>query len=272
MNEEVSDAWFYTVGGERIGPVSMVDLRLLADEGRLNPRLDLCWCAGMPDWVPAGQVDGLFEKTSGAVPDAGINDSQSLPRNPQTLDRLSEPELELKLLEARWPGVSRRVYLVSWIIMPLLFGGLLAVMAFFMLDLKEEKDLETLVLVSGVATLVLVVFLIHMSMQRFRNVGMSRWWILGNLIPLLNLWLGYRSVCCPAGYEYHRKIDRKGAVLAVLYWGSLLLSLAYSVFGTYQALQGAGDGIEFDFERLLELLEESREGRDANVAPPPEEP
>lgn len=267
VSEVVNDAWFYTAGGERIGPVTFMELRVLAAEGALNPRLDLAWTTGMSDWVPVGQVEGLFEKKLSSTSSDPINDAQALPRNPQTLDKLSESELELKLLEARWPGVSRRIYLVSFVVMPLLLSTLMAVLAFFLLDLKEKKDMETLEIVSGVASLVWAAFLIYISMQRFKNVGMSQWWILGNLVPVLNLWLGYRSICCPAGYEFHRKIDGKGIFLAVLYWGGLLLSMVLLVFGVIQLLQGAEGTLDSRIERLLDQFIESQED-DANVAPP----
>jgi hypothetical protein len=72
--------------------------------------------------------------------------------------------------------------------------------------------------------LVPLVVVIHISLMRFVNLGMSRWWFFGNFVPILHLWVAYRLYVCPAGYAYHKKLDPIGVVLAVLFW--LMLSCA----------------------------------------------
>jgi hypothetical protein len=48
-----SAKWYYNVGEERHGPVSLMDLRQLVLNGQLTPH-DLVWKDGLPDWVPIG--------------------------------------------------------------------------------------------------------------------------------------------------------------------------------------------------------------------------
>jgi hypothetical protein len=55
----MADDWYYTQSNERKGPVSPAKLRAMADDGWLTPD-DLVWKTGMPNWVPAGKVRGLF--------------------------------------------------------------------------------------------------------------------------------------------------------------------------------------------------------------------
>lgn len=55
----MADDWYYTQRNERHGPVSPAKLKSLAAEGWLTPT-DLVWKEGMPNWVPAGKVRGLF--------------------------------------------------------------------------------------------------------------------------------------------------------------------------------------------------------------------
>jgi TM2 domain-containing membrane protein YozV len=55
----VSQEWYYSVDGDRQGPVSAADLKKLADAGTLKPA-DLVWKDGMTDWAPAKSVKGLF--------------------------------------------------------------------------------------------------------------------------------------------------------------------------------------------------------------------
>src|SRR5436190_7368165 len=61
----VSQEWYYSVGGDRQGPVTAAELKKLAEAGTLKAT-DLVWKDGMPDWVQAKSIKGLFGG-SGAV-------------------------------------------------------------------------------------------------------------------------------------------------------------------------------------------------------------
>jgi hypothetical protein len=50
--------WFYTTNKQQMGPVSLAELRQLAEQGLLKPT-DLVWSEGMKDWARAG-ARGLF--------------------------------------------------------------------------------------------------------------------------------------------------------------------------------------------------------------------
>ena len=52
--------WYYARGGEQKGPVSFEQLTEIAKSGGLDPLKDLVWTSTMKDWVPAGQVSGIF--------------------------------------------------------------------------------------------------------------------------------------------------------------------------------------------------------------------
>ncbi len=51
--------WFYSRGGNQVGPVSSAELRACAERGTLLPD-DWIWKQGMADWVPARRINGLF--------------------------------------------------------------------------------------------------------------------------------------------------------------------------------------------------------------------
>lgn len=51
--------WYYAIDGQQAGPVSSKELKALADDGELKGG-DLVWKEGMPDWLPASQVQGLI--------------------------------------------------------------------------------------------------------------------------------------------------------------------------------------------------------------------
>jgi GYF domain 2 len=64
----VNADWFYSAGETRQGPVTELELRRLARDGKLKPS-DLVWKDGMPDWVEARTVDSLFPRRAEAEPD-----------------------------------------------------------------------------------------------------------------------------------------------------------------------------------------------------------
>jgi hypothetical protein len=78
-------------------------------------------------------------------------------------------------------------------------------------------------------SLLIFIIVLHFNLERLLNVGMSRWWFLGNFVPLLNLWVGYRCFACPAGYAYHKKLDGIGVALAIIYWLMILVAIVAAI-------------------------------------------
>ena len=58
----MADNWHYGRKGHQFGPVTDAQLRQLAASGQLL-QTDLVWKKGMPQWVKAGQIKGLFPPT-----------------------------------------------------------------------------------------------------------------------------------------------------------------------------------------------------------------
>ena len=53
--------WYCSIDGEERGPLVSREIRELAAKGSLRPN-DLIWREGLPDWVRADSVEGLFPK------------------------------------------------------------------------------------------------------------------------------------------------------------------------------------------------------------------
>ena len=68
--------WYYAKDGQQNGPVTFDDLKHLAASGGLNAEKDMVWKSSMPDWLPSGEIQGLFIPS--AAPDAPAAD----PSNP----------------------------------------------------------------------------------------------------------------------------------------------------------------------------------------------
>lgn len=214
MNEVSPAAWFYTRDGERNGPVPFEELQNLARAGALNPRSDHAWTQGMDTWLPAGEIDGLFERREEMpAPQAAIGAGPGV----------AEPQEIVLHKDSGWPGMGRAGY----ILIPLLLSAVWFFGITFGLPLLkpylEEAAIAQVVLF---APWVLAIVILGVTLARFRNLGMSRWWGFGLLVPLLHLWLGYRLFACPPGYPWHKKMDGVGWFLAVIYWAVHLLALA----------------------------------------------
>src|SRR5262245_54926646 len=92
----MADEWYFTVQGQRQGPVSTAQLREYAASGHLQPS-DLVWKDGMPNWVPAGDARGLFphEVAPAAPPAAAFDYEDDYERRPygrRPLRRARRPE------------------------------------------------------------------------------------------------------------------------------------------------------------------------------------
>jgi hypothetical protein len=218
MNKASGEVWYYTREGEHIGPVNLTELRVKAAEGSLHPRRDMVWTQGMAEWQPAGEVADLFEKRVAADPPPEPLSPQVDPYRPPQ----HEEAEEMLSQEGGWPGARRRSLYVMTLLFPIAWKlGFVAVSG-----LIGTQFGPRILQVATVASMFVPWMLaVYFGLQRLANLGMSRWWYLGNFVPLLNLWVSYRMYVCPAGYAYHKKLDGIGVVLAVCYWLMVLLAL-----------------------------------------------
>ena len=217
MNEEPPDIWFYTCKSERCGPVAFAELKAREEDGSLNPRLDMVWTKGMEEWKPAGEIDGLFKRRPDPEPEetlAPSADPYTSPRQDSVAEHMGR--------EGNWPGARRRSYLFTNLILPFVVSFLVGLAAPLLVAQFGEEIAGWIAL--G-ATFVPVLIGVYFGIQRLINVGMSGWWYLGNFVPLLNVWVFYRSFVCPAGYAYHKKLDGPGIFLAIIFWLMLVIGL-----------------------------------------------
>ncbi|MEO5715908.1 MAG: GYF domain-containing protein [Luteolibacter sp.] len=245
MNESSPDAWFYSHEGERIGPVTFTDLQIKAKEGGLNPRLDLVWKHGMDQWMAAGEIEGLFERREPEKKEdlAPPSDPYSPPEDESVEERMGR--------EGNWPGTRRRGFLAAMIIFPILWT---AAFGFAAPILDAQFGPHIMGVVQMAAPLVPLLVLIIFGVKRFANLGMSGAWILGFLVPLLNLWVGFRCFACPAGYGYHKKLDGIGIFLAIVYW-LLILAGILAVAAVFALLFGLIGSPEMQ-EKIREVIQQ----------------
>lgn len=254
MNDMTDTSWFYTRESQQCGPVTLAELRVKAAEGALNPRHDMVWTQGMTDWKPAGEVDGLFERREAAsAPEQVAANGSTSVATPSSVSPYAPPASDETMVElaqqVEWPGARRRSFLLMTMVFPIIwqigFG-------FATPLLIGSLGQEITVFASIGAMLVLFIVIIYFGVQRLANVGMSRWWYLGNLVPILNLWVGYRAFACPAGYAHHKKLDGAGVALAIVYW--LLFALGVLIVIAMFALMFGAAGnpeIQQQFDQAI---------------------
>ncbi|HSP44207.1 MAG TPA: DUF4339 domain-containing protein, partial [Luteolibacter sp.] len=222
--------WYYTCEGERLGPISFEELRAMAAEGKLDPRLDMVWKQGTEQWLPAGQTHGLFER-NGVSAVEKKEESKKPAIAPAVFE---EPKAAAKASVDRsqsWPGARRRSLILVTLLFPIAWQYGLTIGSPFLTEKFGDVMMGKILPLAAFVPLLVIV---HFALQRFANLGMSRWWLLGFLAPLLNLWVGHRCFACPSGYAYHKKLGGPGIALAILYW--LVIAGCVLAFGAFTAL------------------------------------
>lgn len=49
--------------------------------------------------------------------------------------------------------------------------------------------------------------------QRLKNMGYSGWWVLGFIVPILNIVVALRCLAAPEGYADHKTLDSAGKII-----------------------------------------------------------
>ena len=232
-NVEMTKEWFVTHEGKQFGPVSIDDLKFEAEQGKLNPRLDMVWRKDMDDWIPAGDLKGLFDI------DEAAQAEEIKKASPQVMGVAPEVSEKEKLrLQGKWGGSSRATYLCVSFLLPLLLIGAISVAGIL---LKGKVDENIIALAGGGVMLIFAIFALVVTINRFTNLAMTRWWFLSLFVPILSLWTYYRLLACPAGYAEHKKLDGFGWLLSIIYWLFVLIAIALFAATIYAFSQAQPD-------------------------------
>ena len=244
---EMVKEWYVTHEGKQFGPVSLDDLKYEAERGALNPRLDMVYKEGMPEWKPSGDISEIFTKNE----EAGKKEEEGAV---VTDFQPEEKKTERMKNKGKWGGASRSTFIFLCYIFPILWFAGIAYGMSYAKGMIDERLLGFLTL--GLLFLpVLIAFIV--VLQRFRNLGMTRAWFLGLIVPILQFWLGYRLIACPEGYADHKKLDGIGWVLAILYWLPFVGMILAGVFAVVVlSNSGEEDPYRVAIENYMTKIEE----------------
>lgn len=249
MSEE-KDEWYVSRSGQRFGPVTFAEMAQSAKAGRLEPRTDMVIGGGLTEWKKAGDIEGLFErKVSGEGGLEGDSTGHTPPNNSMadsgTFDFKDENGNKLKL-----PGATRLGYFLGVTVLPaLLMIGLSTVLP----KIQEFAGKEYAPWATFIVTLIPFVVMIAVTLKRFENLAMSGAWLFGMIVPFLNWWIGYRLFACPPGYNFTKKLDGIGKVLAVIFWSGPVLGIVAAIIFAGKIKEAKESG---ELEKLINKYEQ----------------
>lgn len=298
--------WHYTSQNQRKGPVTLEILQTLVSKGRLDLEKDMVWNPEMSEWAVAGSVKELAKVKAdpSAAPapaaktpvppalSAPAQQAAAPAAQPKKPEKVAETnpygaprsqaadtgELQAAMEERKgtdYPGMGRLGYFIVSVLMFCLCVG-----AIFYVVWQEDasatnpEQMELFGMSQErfelVAQAVVFILFFIPAYSRLRNLSMSGWNYLWNLVPIGNIWLGYRLFACPPGYGEHKKMDGIGRFLAFLYFLPLLLLIAAVVFmvffGGLQAYKEGADKaqreIDAEMERKEQIYERARSGEE----------
>lgn len=240
-----TDQWHYTdQTGKQIGPTNTDDLIQLI-LSKTIPTSAMAWKDGMAGWKPVSQIEALQVAPSnpGATPEMAVApqgkpssakvDPYITPESAKSTQLEPPPEIPLSYDELHgkrysFDGIGRLSYI--------LWRPLLYIILFLPLLVGVTFFFNSELLSSGVILLITILF-IRLHCLRFKNIGISPWWTVALLIPIINLPLYLMLNICPAGYAETRKLDLPGKILAFFVIGIpvlfIVLSILFDVSSAY---------------------------------------
>lgn len=247
---EKKDGWYVSRGGQTFGPVAFDQVIEAAKAGRLEPRTDMLFGGDLADWVPAGEVEGVFERVDPEEAAAEAVQKAEAGNDPHLADVGDFEEEEDEPTKLDLPGAHRLGYFFGVTLLPTILIIALSKMMPVMIEVAGPKYGGYVPYIIFVVPLVVLI----VTVKRFQNLAMSGWWWLGLGVPILQIWLYFRLFACPPGYAYTKKLDLAGKILTTIYVLSLVGSIALGVL--FGALVVKKSGEEEFQERLQQIRNE----------------
>lgn len=135
-------------------------------------------------------------------------------------DIYSTPDAELETaadLPGSYPGLRRLPYFLYSVGLNIAYSVVVAMFA----GLAAES-----LSVTGILLFVVVIAVsIYLLVKRLQNLGSNPWWAAAMFVPLLNIWIGLKTLAYPEGYDDHRTLDTAAKVIIALFVGAIVLSV-----------------------------------------------
>ena len=216
------EQWFFTKDGQQEGPVTPEQINALAKAGQLDPAGTHVWCEGMTDWKTLAD-SGLLSASALPVPQG----PPVLAKNPYLA---SEQIAQATGHPMIYPGFGRLMYFLMNLVITVVFYAILFVVMFAAWGTSGSDATGAVIGIGFFVTgLVMVIASLIIAYRRVKNLGMSGWALLWSLVPFMNIWIGWRMIACPAGYENHRTLDTAGKVITGIMIGLIGLAIVANI-------------------------------------------
>jgi formylglycine-generating enzyme required for sulfatase activity/uncharacterized membrane protein YhaH (DUF805 family) len=230
------EQWYIAKGGQQEGPVTPQQIGALVKAGSLDPATAMVWREGLTDWKTLSEAGLLAEIGTIAPPVTGptIDNPYHVTERTRNSVAQSRPDAPIE-----HPGYGRLRYFLSLFVTTIIFYAILFAVTFAMFSNSSGSGAGP-----GIAMALLVLLVIGSSIyfhiQRLKNLGMSGWAMLWLLVPIMNIWITWRMVSCPAGYEHHRELDTPGWRITAIWIGMLALSIVGGIVDVYFSVKAPG--------------------------------
>ncbi len=117
--------WYYAKGDEKIGPITSVELKHVAANGKLHPT-DYVWKTDWPEWKKANSLKGLFPPSTNSPPPPRSEKSvQTIQAAAEAADQVSQKLwfLDLRFDSFATPRLIGFVFAASLVGLTLTFLG-----------------------------------------------------------------------------------------------------------------------------------------------------
>ena len=270
---ESSQGHYTDKTGQQAGPVS-TDALIQLILSKEVPTTSMVWKDGMASWKTVNQIEELHTapsatKAAVTAPEpatdallsntakpASTTDPYETPQS-TTLDPPPEVPLsydELYGTPEKYEGIGRLSYLL---LRPLLY--LICIIPLTACTHFLEPTFTLIAL--AILIILFTILYIRLHCLRFTNIGMSPWWTLALIIPIVNLPLYLILNICPAGYAYTKKLDIAGKILAFFFIGIPIIFIVLSI------LFDMGTAFTSAAEKAKETINQQRKKQE-KVQPP----
>ena len=223
------NTWYFSKDGKQEGPVSAVQIVALVNASAIDPATTQVWREGLADWIPLAQSTVFTEAGNLSAPaiapvrsPAAVNPYAV---SPSTLaaSRANRPDMPLE-----YPGLGRLAYFLTTIGICIVFYIILFFVIFTAFSTNSMAGMMGAITIFSLLTIAGTMFL---GSKRTINLGMSGWAVLWSLVPFMNVWIAWRMMACPAGYEDHRTLDTAGKVISGIWIGIFALAFLAPLIG-----------------------------------------